>query len=34
MHCNLNSSVLRPRAVGFVVLDDTGAPVITSTFDS
>lgn len=34
MHCNLNSSVLRPHAVGFVVLDDTGAPVIASTFDS
>lgn len=34
MHCNLNSSVLRPHAVGFVVLDETGVPVIESTFDS
>jgi hypothetical protein len=34
MHCNLNSSVLRPDAVGFVVLDDAGTPVIASTFDS
>lgn len=32
MHCNLNSSVLRPHAVGFVVVDDAGTSVITSTF--
>lgn len=31
MHCNLNSSVLRPPP-GFVVLDDSGAEVIASTF--
>jgi len=33
MHCNLNSSVLRPDATGFVVLDEAGNEVITSTFD-
>ena len=32
MHCNLNSSVLRPHAVGFVVVDESGTEVITSTF--
>lgn len=34
MHCNLNSSVLRPDAAGFVVVDDRGDEVITSTFES
>lgn len=33
MRCNLNSSVLRPHAVGFVVFDDAGTEIITSTFD-
>jgi len=28
--CNLNTSVLRPDAQSFTVLDDTGAPVITA----
>ena len=32
MHCNLNSGVLRPDAIGFVVLDDSGAEVLASTF--
>jgi anti-sigma factor RsiW len=33
MRCNLNSAVLRPDAVGFVVLDESGTEVITSRFD-
>ena len=32
MLCNLSTSVLRPDAVGFVVVDDTGAAVIESAF--
>lgn len=32
MHCNLNSSVLRTDAAGFVVVDDAGVEVISSTF--
>ena len=32
MDCNLNSSVLRDRAAGFEVRDDTGRVVVTSTF--
>lgn len=32
MRCNLNSSVLRPAAAGFEVLDDDGAVLLTSAF--
>lgn len=32
MRCNLNSSVLRTSAAGFVVRDETGAVTLSSTF--
>lgn len=30
LRCNLNSSVLRPDATGFVITDAAGTPVLTS----
>ncbi len=32
LRCNLNSSVLRPQAQGFEVVDESGALVLVSTF--
>ncbi|MBW0105259.1 anti-sigma factor [Pseudonocardia sp. KRD291] len=34
MECNLNSSVLRDRATGFVVTDEAGSPVLVSRFEA